>query len=540
MRRVLYAAGVFICIAFSHGGVRAELGIGGDLNWPQTPVIDETTQPQQGAGPQRRRERTPSEQRRAPEAATGAPNEAAAPVNPPPAANDRPRDAAREPQRRPAPVRTQPSQPSEPATSSTRREQPQSNEPDKEESAETETVDPGLPPPFPERASREAAVTPVSTGGAVNLAQTAPPDEADARLGTIIGQLIMVGFDGVLPDDAASKAMAEQIKGGRIGGLLFTGRNIQSPSQIRTLTGAFRSIHLPMVPLLAVAQEGGAVYTLSPQKGFQPYPPASELGAGNDPLKAYAIYQRMAAELSYYGFNMNLGPVLDVYHGDPKNISDAGGRSYGSQPKHVAAFAKAFRLAHAETGVLTVLKYFPFDAVGPAAPGASDPAHPLWEPADTEAYRQMTGNGNADAIMAGHFVDPAISAEPGLPASLSPKAIQKLLREDIGYQGVVVSDDLDAAGVAERFPLEDRVVRAIGAGVDILMFGDRATAAPDLPDRISAIIKNALATGSLTRERLEESYARITALKQRLTGAGKALAAAKEEAPRPAARPSQP
>jgi beta-N-acetylhexosaminidase len=506
------------------------LGIGGDLNWPQTPIVDENTQPQQGASPQRRRERAPSEQRRAPE---GAPSQTAAPVNPTPAVNDRPRDAAREPQRRPAPARARPSQPSEPATSSTRREQPpQSNEPDKEENAETETAAPDLPPPFPERASREAAVTPVSTGGAVNLAQTAPPAEADVRLSMIIGQLIMVGFEGVLPDDAASKAMAEQIKSGRIGGLLFTGRNIQSPSQIRNLTSAFRSINASTVPLLAVAQEGGALYTLSPQKGFQPYPPASELGAGNDPLKAYAIYQRMAAELSHYGFNMNLGPVLDVYHGDPKNISDAGGRSYGSQPKHVAAFAKAFRLAHAETGVLTVLKYFPFDAVDPAASVTSDPAHPVWEPADTEAYRQMTGNGNADAIMAGHFVDPTVSAEPGLPASLSPKAIQKLLREDIGYHGVVVSDDLDAAAVA-RFPLEDRVVRAIGAGVDILMFGDRAPAAPDLPERISAIIKNALSTGSLTRERLEESYARITALKHRLTGAGKALAAAKDEAPRP-------
>ncbi|HEY7646508.1 MAG TPA: hypothetical protein VH858_15820, partial [Hyphomicrobiales bacterium] len=271
--------------------MRAELGIGGDLNWPQTPVIDETTQPQQGAAPQRRRERAPSEQRRAPEAA---PSQTAAPVDPPPAANDRPRDTAREPQNRPAPARARPSEPSETATSSTRREQPRSGEPDKEESsAEAETADPGLPPPFPERALREAAVTP-ATGGAVNLAQTAPPDEADTRLGTIIGQLIMVGFEGVLPDDAATKAMAEQIKTGRIGGVLFTGRNIQSPSQIRSLTGAFRNIHAPAAPLLAVAQEGGALYTLSPQKGFQPYPPASELGAGNDPLKAYAIYQRMA------------------------------------------------------------------------------------------------------------------------------------------------------------------------------------------------------------------------------------------------------
>ena len=541
MRRVLYAAAVFIGIAFSCGGVQAEIGIGGDLNWPKTPVIDETTpQPQQGATTQRRRERTPnagSEQGGPSGAATVAPSQTAAPVNPPRSANDRPRNAAREPQQRAAPVRTRPSQPAETATSSTRREQARTYDPDQDDRAEPETIDSGLPP-FPERASREAAVTPVATGGAVNLAQTAPPAEADVRLGTMIGQLIMVGFEGVSPDEAGSKAMAEQIKSGRIGGLLFTGRNIQSPGQIRSLTGVFRNINTPTAPLLAVTQEGGAVYTLSPQKGFQPYPPASELGAGNDPLKAYAIYQRMATELAYYGFNMNLGPVLDVYHGDPKNISDAGGRSYGSQPKHVAAFAKAFRLAHAESGVLTVLKYFPFDAVDPAAADASDPALPLWEPADTEAYRQMSGNGNADVIMAGHFVHPDISAEPGLPASLSPKAIQKLLRENIGYQGVVVSDDLDAPEVAGRFPLEDRVVRAIGAGVDILMFGDRAPAALELPDRISSIIKSAVATGTLTRERLEKSYARISALKQRLTGAGKALAAAKDEAPRSADRPS--
>jgi beta-N-acetylhexosaminidase len=398
---------------------------------------------------------------------------------------------------------------------------------------------PAAPEPVRETASKEPPVAPAEpktlampAAGAATPVLLAPPPEQNPRLGKVIGQMIMVGFGGVWLDETGS--IAAQIKSGRIGGVLFTPRNIQSPTQVRGLTSAFRNLNAETLPLLAVAQEGGSVHTLSPEKGFQPYPPASELGMGNDPLKAYALYQRMATELSYYGFNVNMGPVLDLYHGDPKNISDAGGRSYGSQPKHVAAFAKAFRLAHAEQNVLTVLKHFPCDL--PDQAGSGGGGQRGWEPADTEPYRDLITGGNADMIMAGHFAHPDISAEPGLPASLSPKAIQKLLREDIGYQGVVVSDDLEAPEVASKFPLEDRVVRAIVAGTDILLFGDRAPTPSDLPDRISGIIRSALASGKLTRDRLEESYSRITALKQRLSGAGKAAiaAAAKDEGDRTA------
>jgi beta-N-acetylhexosaminidase len=136
----------------------------------------------------------------------------------------------------------------------------------------------------------------------------------------------------------------------------------------------------------------------------------------------------------------------------------------------------------------------------------------------------MIASENADLIMTGHLADPRFSDEPKFPASLAIKAVTDRLRGDLKYEGVVLSGDLASPDLTEKFPLKDRVLRAISAGSDALLFaGDTPDA--DMPGKIAEIIRDAVAGGELERGRLEASYARITKLKQSLGDAAQAVAA---------------
>jgi beta-N-acetylhexosaminidase len=477
LKRVLYA-GVFAIATMTAMAARAQTysgaDIGGDLNWPAVPIIDEQTVPP--AKLDRKHD--------APRIRDSAPNGAQAAVS-----------------------RPEPSGASRPSVSNGALDANQSRGPNEPPQLARQETSNSPTPPIPERLSRPGTPPPTLPHEAMaEQALTAtPPDD---RIGKIIGQMIMVGFDGVQADQEGPRSVATQIESGQIGGVVFARQNLDSPDQIKRLTGAFRSVKAEISPFLAINEEGGVSHGLPPQKGFRTYPPAGDLGRTNDPLMAYSIYQSMAAELASYGFNLNMGPVVDLYRGDPVSLPPEGGSSYGSEPKPVAAFATAFRLAHADAGLLTVLKHFPGQADAGLTPAALEP------------YRQLNENGNVDIIMVAN----AVPAGPP-----SPNAIQKVLREDIKYQGVIMSDDLNAADLAGKLTLSDRVLGAIRVGVDVLLFGDNASPPPDLPEKVAEIVKNGVASGTLSRERLEQSYARITELKQRLNAANRAVASVKDE-----------
>jgi beta-N-acetylhexosaminidase len=355
-----------------------------------------------------------------------------------------------------------------------------------------------------------------------------PGADEDDGLTKIIGQMLIVGFQGTRPNESWPRQVVAQIESGKIGGVLIMDHNIQAPRKLAALTGAFRRAKAQLAPFIAIDQEGGPAPQLPPDKGFQRYASAAELGISNDPLNAYNIYQGMAVELAANGFNVNLGPVVDLAQAGENVAAAVNQDRYGSQPKHVAAFAKAFRLAHRNEGLLTVVKHFPGPMGAPTeANGAAGP-EPRWDPASLEPYRELVQGGNADIVMIGHAVHAEFSDAPGLPASLSEKAIQTRLRGEIGFSGVIISDDLEAKAVAARFPLEESVVRALKAGNDMLLIGNRDQPSPGLPDRVAAIIKRAVATGALTRERLQASYNRIVAAKLGLEKTVRDIASAKQ------------
>ena len=362
---------------------------------------------------------------------------------------------------------------------------------------------------------------------ALNLAQTIPVPEPDDGLGKLIGQMLIVGFQGVTPDERWPRQVASQIESGKISGVLVMGHNMLARDQLVKLNNAFRRTKAQIAPFIAVDQGGGMAQRFPAEKGFQQYASAAELGKSNDPLNAYNLYQRMAMELFVHGFNLNLGPVVDLEQNGGNLAAAPHQGRYGSQPKHVAAFAKAFRLAHQGEGLLTVLKHFP----GPAnadADASGTESQARWDPAALEPYHQLVAAGHADMVMVGHLSHPEFADEPGLPASLSKKAIQTWLRNEIGFKGVIISDDLEAKAVTARLPLEERVVRAITAGNDLLLISNQDNPSPDLPEKVAAIIRQAVTTGVLTRERLQASYDRIIAAKQSLSQAAREIASAKQ------------
>ena len=336
-----------------------------------------------------------------------------------------------------------------------------------------------------------------------------------AQLDRMIGQMLLVGFRGLTPDEAWPQKLAGQIRAGTVGGVLFMSHNVQSPPQLKALTSYLQHVKTDIPLLLAVDQEGGIVQRLSVEKGFQTYPTAGKIGHSNDPLTAYSIYGRLATELTRYGFNVNLGPVVDLQRNEDSPIIAGKERSFGALPKHVTAFAKAFMMAHQEAGVLTVLKHFPghgstpFDThTQPVNLGSE------WDQVELEPYDELIKSRAAQAVMVGHIANPAMSEAPGLPASLSARTIQEVLRRALGFTGVVISDDLEMGAIRARYTLEESAVRALKAGNDMIILSNQNTPSPDMPERIVAAVRKAVESGEISREALQASYDRIIGLKQ--------------------------
>ncbi|RIA56572.1 glycoside hydrolase family 3 protein [Dichotomicrobium thermohalophilum] len=364
-----------------------------------------------------------------------------------------------------------------------------------------------------------AAVT-RPTGNPVPAPPTRAPERprSNPQLERMIGQMIMVGFPGKTPSDPGVRRVLQQMETGKAGGVILMSRNIDTPRQVKQLTRALtRAGESQPTPFIAVDQEGGYVQRLSRVKGFKTHPSAERLGARNNPQAAYSAYRNLALELRDYGFNLNLGPVVDLNLNPANPVIGRLKRSYGKDPDHVTAYAKAFVYAHNETGLLTAAKHFP-------GHGSSDTdSHDVlvdisqsWQERELRPYRNLIEAEAIDMIMVGHLYHPAFSDSPDVPASLSPKAIERVLRDSLNFDGVVITDDLDMRGVRQNTNFEERIVGAVAAGNDILLITNQNGYQPDLPERVAEVIRAAIADGRLSEQRIRTSYERIMTLKDEL------------------------
>lgn len=339
-----------------------------------------------------------------------------------------------------------------------------------------------------------------------------------ATLEEMAGQMIVVGFQGDDVDDASVAALRTELSAGRLGGVMLLKTNVKSLDAVAEMNAAFRAASPDLPPFITLDQEGGAVERLTEAVGFKEIPSAAAVAANNSPEEAEAIYAEMAASVAELGFTLNFGPVADVNLNPDNQIIAKFGRSFSSDPAVVEAYDEAFVRAHRAAGLLTSLKHFPGhgSSTADSHEGFVDITK-TWQPEELDPYRALIADGLVDTVMVGHLYH-AEYADAGTqtPSSLSPQWVSGVLREELGYDGVVITDDLEMGAIREHFTLEQTVTGAVRAGVDILLFSNTAKYRASLGQEILDILLAEAEADPAFAARIEESYGRIVALKERI------------------------
>lgn len=352
-----------------------------------------------------------------------------------------------------------------------------------------------------------------------HLVRGATPDGATPTPERMVGSMLMFGFRGT--EEADDPVFWKALRAGRVGHVLLFDkdtaggpRNIRSPQQLRSLTAALRRA-APLPPFIAVDDEGGNVRRCKPAYGFSALPSAAVMGRER-PERTWMRAERLGRELHAAGINVNLAPVADVNTNPGNPVIARLGRSFSPNPQTVALHAWAFGQGLAAEGVVPVLKHFPghgssrFDTHR----GAADITE-TWQAAELQPFQECFAAGWPGMVMVGHVSHRGM--DPRLPASLSPAVIDGLLRQQLGWRGVVISDDLMMDAVARHFTLKQAVLLAVAAGNDILVFGNNtAQPDPDLPEKVHAVFMELVRDGSIPLWRIRQSWERIEALRQAL------------------------
>ena len=323
------------------------------------------------------------------------------------------------------------------------------------------------------------------------------------RLARLCGQLLSVGFDGqAAPDDLRARIAASEV-----GGVMLFRPNIASAGQVAALVGALRGASPEDLPLLvSIDQEGGLVMRL---RGLATdWPPMLAVGSAGDPERTRQVGRALGEELAALGIGWDFAPVLDV-HTNPANPV-IGNRAFGVTPEAVATHALAFWRGLRAAGVVGCGKHFPGHGDTRTDSHLELPvvAHDLARLRAVElAPFAAAANAGMEAFMTAHVLFPAL--DPDRPATLSRRILTEVLRGELGFEGVIVSDDLGMKAVADRYSIEELAVGCVEAGADHLLVREpvaRQVAAHE------ALVRAAEARADF-RARVEESAARVAALK---------------------------
>jgi beta-N-acetylhexosaminidase len=221
---------------------------------------------------------------------------------------------------------------------------------------------------------------------------------------------------------------------------------------------------------------------------------------------------QIAETLASVGVTLNLAPVVDLNVNPTNPIIGALGRSFSADPAVVTAQAEAFVEGHRSVGVKTTLKHFPGhgSSTGDTHLGVVDVTN-TWTPIELEPFRNLVNDGLADAILTAHVFNSKL--DPEHPATLSEPTITGILRDELGWDGVVISDDMQMGAIRQAYGYADALRLAILAGVDILTIAQQQVYEPGIVAQTIDLIEGLVRDGSLTEARIDESYQRIQALK---------------------------
>jgi beta-N-acetylhexosaminidase len=332
------------------------------------------------------------------------------------------------------------------------------------------------------------------------------------------GELFIVGFEGAtLPSE-----LAERVAAGRLGGLIVFARNLVGLDELCALTRAAADATPKGAPplIFSIDQEGGRV-----QRVKQPltvWPAMARLGATGDQALAERVGTAMGRELAALGINVNYAPVLDVHSNEANPI--IGDRAFGREPERAAQMALAYLRGLESSGVRGCGKHYP---------GHGDTAtdsHLTLPRVDAPEARlralelapfAKAVHAGIGMLMTAHVVYPAIDARP---ATMSRRWIEEILRGELGYDGVVVSDDLDMKAVAANWPVEEVVIESLLAGVDCFL----ACRDPEIQARAERALDEGARKSDEVRARIEQSRARLRRYRATLRRPGAAAGAWRE------------
>ena len=334
-------------------------------------------------------------------------------------------------------------------------------------------------------------------------------------------QMLMLGFRGLSAQ--ADDPILEMLKLDLGGVILFDRdvvlnsdvRNVASAQQLSMLTSSLRSEAVSKL-IIAVDQEGGRVCRLRQKHGFYEGPSAFELGSQRPAVTAQAATV-IAKSLSAVGINLNLAPVVDL-NANPENPVIARlERSYSSDPSVVTEHARGFVTAHLNLGIGCALKHFPGHGSSTQDSHLEmvDVSH-SWSEDELLPYIHMIQTDLPFAVMTAHVFNSALDTQ--YPATLSYSTITDTLRKKIGFDGVVLSDDLQMNAITRNYGFGHAVKAAILAGVDMILIGNNLAWRPDIGMETIRLIVEAVEQGEIPRKRIEDSVRRISAFKKELAG----------------------
>ncbi len=353
------------------------------------------------------------------------------------------------------------------------------------------------------------------------MAAPRPPRTDAVALEEMIGQMLIVGFEGTRAQQQWPQRLRAQIEAGVIGGVIFLKRNLSNARGARGLTHFLANAPSRHPPLIAVDQEGGWVQRLAGNVGLKRLSSASRVAAQLSPEQAFDYYRGMARDLADFGFNVNFGPVVDLDTNPQNPIIGRIGRSYSADPDAVVRYAAAFVRAHRAEGIITALKHFPGHGSSRSDShlGFVDISK-TWRERELVPFSRLIRDGLADMVMVGHlhldrYQDRGRTRQP---ATFSHSLVTGLLRTRLGYDGVIISDDMEMGAIRKHYQAGDALIRAIKAGNDLLILSSTSNGDMSRPERYVETVKQAALADPELKARITQSYLRIVALKLRYLG----------------------
>lgn len=347
-----------------------------------------------------------------------------------------------------------------------------------------------------------------------------------------IGQMLIIGFNGKQVN--AKSPIIKAIDKNNVGGIILFNydsykkvfdKNIDNSAQVKKLNKDLQQFHTqscikknrPQLPLIiSLDYEGGRVSRLAERHGFPATISAAEASA-KSLAEVDSIAKKMSNTLKEHGFNLNFSPVLDVNINPDNPVIGKLDRSFSKNPLEVAKYASIYSQNFLHNNIQCAYKHFP-------GHGSSTKDSHLgfvevtntWKKSELKPYELILNSKTpCGAVMTAHIVNRHLDPS-GLPGSLSKKILTDLLRKQLHFKGVIITDDLQMKAIQDNYKLEETVVLAINAGADMLLFGNNLTAEPQDPQIVIDIIQKNIMSGHIKLESINRAYERIIKLKQSL------------------------